>query len=158
MELLFQVLVVIAVLANAVIFGVDVFAAVVQRPALTCVDDATLTAMMGHGHRIADKRFPFFGISGVVSAVLACGVALAQGRGAAADATGLAVVVLVAWLVIFARISAPVNKRLTAAAMAGEVPADARALQDRWESVINVRVALQTIALAALCVALVTAR
>jgi hypothetical protein len=37
------------------------------------------------------------------------------------------------------------------------VPGDARQLQARWDSVINARVALQTLALAALCVALAAA-
>jgi len=50
-----------------------------------------------------------------------------------------------------------VNATLTAAALAQDVPSDVRALQARWDSVINARVALQTLALAALCVALVTA-
>jgi len=50
-----------------------------------------------------------------------------------------------------------VNTALTAAALADRVPDDARQLQARWDSVINARVALQTIALAALCVALAAA-
>jgi hypothetical protein len=37
------------------------------------------------------------------------------------------------------------------------VPDDARQLQARWDSVIDGRVALQTIALGALCVALAAA-
>jgi DNA-binding transcriptional regulator YbjK len=51
-----------------------------------------------------------------------------------------------------------VNTALTAAALAARVPDDARQLQARWDSVINARVALQTIVLAALCVGLATAR
>ena len=46
------------------------------------------------------------------------------------------------------------NTALTAAALPGRVRDDARQLQARWDSVINARVALQTLALAALCVAL----
>jgi hypothetical protein len=46
---------------------------------------------------------------------------------------------------------------LTAAALADQVPADARQLQARWDSVINLRVALQTLALTGLCVALAAA-
>ncbi|UUO00839.1 hypothetical protein M4D79_18950 [Mycolicibacterium novocastrense] len=58
---------------------------------------------------------------------------------------------------VYTRISKPVNAVLSAAAVAGEVPADVRRLQTRWESVIDVRVAVQAIALTALCVALVAA-
>ena len=46
------------------------------------------------------------------------------------------------------------NTALTAAALAGCVPDNARELQARWDSVINGRVALQTLALAARCVGL----
>ncbi|MCY1696338.1 hypothetical protein [Curtobacterium sp. SL109] len=54
------------------------------------------------------------------------------------------------------RISALVNARLTAAADAHETPADARALQERWDRVIVLRATLQGVALLALGVALVT--
>jgi hypothetical protein len=66
-------------------------------------------------------------------------------------------VVLAAWLVIYARISAPVNHALTAAATAGDVPPGARALQRRWDRVITARAILQGIAVAALCAALILA-
>jgi hypothetical protein len=51
-----------------------------------------------------------------------------------------------------------VNARLTAAAIADEVPPDARQLQARWDSVINARVALQAVALTALCIGLAAAQ
>ena len=53
--------------------------------------------------------------------------------------------------------SKPVNIALTAAAVADRVPANARELQARWDSVINARVALQALALGALCVGLAAA-
>jgi hypothetical protein len=34
-------------MATAVVYGTDVFCALVQRPALVRVDDATLTSVMG---------------------------------------------------------------------------------------------------------------
>lgn len=49
------------------------------------------------------------------------------------------------------------NTALTAAAVADRVPGDARQLQARWDSVIDGRAALQTLALAALCVGLAAA-
>ncbi|WP_454167946.1 hypothetical protein [Microbacterium lacticum] len=63
-------------------------------------------------------------------------------------------VLLLAWLGIFARISAPINKRLSAAAYAGDVPRDAGALQERWDSVIVLRAVIQGLALTLLCVSL----
>jgi hypothetical protein len=50
-----------------------------------------------------------------------------------------------------------VNTILTAAAVADRVPGDARQLQAGWDSVIDGRVSLQTIALAARCVGLAAA-
>src|SRR6266566_1850149 len=48
----------IAVLSTGVIYGTDAFCALVQRPALAGVDDATLTAVMGNVHRFGDRRLP----------------------------------------------------------------------------------------------------
>jgi hypothetical protein len=59
------------------------------------------------------------------------------------------------WLLIYRSVSAPVNRRLTAAAHDGRIPGDARALQRRWDRVINARAALQTAAVAALSAALI---
>ena len=58
----------IAVLSTGVVDGTDVFCAVVQRPALPRVDDATLTAVMGNVHRFADRRLPAPGILGLIAA------------------------------------------------------------------------------------------
>ena len=78
----------------------------------------------------------------------------ASGHWVSAAAAALATLALVIFLAIYNRVSKPVNTALTAAALADKVPGDARQLQARWDSVINARVALQTLALAALCVAL----
>jgi hypothetical protein len=66
----------------------------------------------------------------------------------------LATLALIIFIAVYNRVSKPVNTALTAAALADRVPRDARQLQARWDSVIDARVALQTIALVALCVAL----
>lgn len=65
------------------------------------------------------------------------------------------VVASVAWLVIYSRISAPINARLTAAALSGETPADTRLLQTRWDSVITARSALQLLTMLSLGVLLI---
>ena len=77
-----------------------------------------------------------------------------SGHWVSTAAAALATLALVVFLAIYNRVSKPVNTALTAAALADRVPGDARRLQARWDSVINARVALQTLALAALCVAL----
>ncbi|MEW1720677.1 DUF1772 domain-containing protein [Streptomyces sp. NPDC093109] len=156
MGTLSQVLAVVAILANSVVYGTDTFCALVQRPALAQVDDAALTSVMGQVHRYGDRRMPVPGAVGLIAAVLASVLAAVDGRSTEAVACAVASVALIGWLVVYARISAPVNKRLTAAALAGTTPDDARSLQRTWDGVINLRVALQSLALIALCVAVAT--
>jgi hypothetical protein len=107
MTALGQVLIVISVLAGGIIYGTDVFSAIVLRPALALVDDRTLVSAMGRVHDFGDR-------------------------------------------------SAPVNARLTAASQRGELPPDARLLQQRWDSVITARSGLQMVAILALCTVLIT--
>jgi hypothetical protein len=153
----FEVLAVLAVLANAVVYGTDVFGALVLRPAVAAVDDRTLTQLLGHVHRVADRRIAACAIGGLGLAAATTVVAAGSGRGTSAVAAGVATLALIAFAVVYTRISKPVNVALTAAAVADRVPADARALQARWDSVIDARVALQTVALLGLLGALVAA-
>jgi hypothetical protein len=154
MDTLVELLAGLAVLANAVVYGTDVFGAIVLRPAVAAVDDRTLTQLLGQVHRIADRRFPVVGAVGLLAAAATTVLAAESGRPVSGVAGGVATVALVVFLVVYGRVSKPVNTALTAAAVADRVPDDARQLQARWDSVIAARVALQTTALAALCVAL----
>ena len=60
----------IAVLGTAVVYGTDVFCAIVQRPALALVDDRALLAVMGNIHRYGDRRMPVPGVLGLVAAAI----------------------------------------------------------------------------------------
>jgi hypothetical protein len=157
MRPLIEILAGLAILANAVIYGTDVFGAIVQRPAIASVDDLALTQVMGHIHRVADRRLAAFSIGGMIAATVTVALAAAAGHWVSTAAGALAVLALITFVVIYTRISKPVNIALTAAAVADRVPGNARELQARWDSVINGRVALQTLSLAALCVALAAA-
>ncbi|MEU5083599.1 MULTISPECIES: DUF1772 domain-containing protein [Streptomyces] len=150
MTLLHGILSGIALLSVAVIYGTDVFSALVQRPAMARVDDEVLTATMGFIHLYGDKRLSVPGVIGVVATALTTGAAAFTGNTVALVAGAVALVLLIVWLVIYGRISAPVNKKLTAAAVAGVTATGARQLQLTWDSVINVRVLLQGLALCAL--------
>jgi hypothetical protein len=152
MHLAAHVAALVAVMSTGVVYGTDVFFALVQRAALARVDDATLTAVMGNVHRFADRRMPVPGVLGVVGAAAACVFAALADRPAASVAAGAAFAVLVVWLVIYLRVSAPINRTLTVAADSHETPANVRSLQRRWDSVIVVRAILQGLAIAGLCV------
>ncbi len=157
MRTLIEVLAGLAILANAVTYGTDVFGAIVLRPAIAAVDDRTLTQLLGHIHRIADRRIAAIAISGLLAAVATTAVAAASERWVSTGAGALATLALIVFSAVYTRISKPVNAALTAAALADRVPADTRRLQARWDSVLDARVALQTIALAALGVGLAAA-
>ncbi|MDQ4213544.1 DUF1772 domain-containing protein [Microbacterium capsulatum] len=144
-----------AIAAIAVIFGTDVVTAVVLRAVYAEVDERTLVQVVGRGHYYGDRRLPIVGIAGVVLTAATAALSAFWGSAAATVLAVAALAALLAWLVLFGRISKPINTTLTAAALAGTVPGDARALQDRWESILPARATLQGLALVLLCVALV---
>jgi hypothetical protein len=144
----------IGVLGTAVVFGTDVFCAMVQRPALARVDDRALVAVMGYVHRYGDRRMPIPGVIGLVAAATSAAVAAAAGSWAAAIMATVALALLLVWLALYIKVSAPINRQLTAAAQASQIPSNARALQAYWDRIINARAALQGVAVCALCVAL----
>ena len=146
----------IAVVSIGVVYGTHVFCAVVQRPALARVDDATLTAIMGNVHRFGDQRLPIPGILGIIAAATACVLAALASRPFAAATAGAALALLVGWVIVYLRISAPINRLLTAAADNHESPANARDLQADWDRIIVPRAVLQGLAVGALCVNLIS--
>jgi len=153
--LLAQLAALVAILSTGVVYGTDAFCALVQRPALARVDDATLTAVMDNVHRYGDRRMPAPGILGLIAAA-ASAIAVVAGHPAESVTAGVAFFLLVGWVVLYLRISAPINRTLTAAADAHETPANARALQRDWDRIIVPRAALQGLAVAALGVSLIS--
>jgi hypothetical protein len=145
---------VIAVLGTAVVYGTDVFCALVQRPALARIDEGALLAVMGNMHRYGDRRMPVPGVLGLVAAAISAVFAAASGRWAQAGAAGTSVVLLLVWLLVYLRVSAPINRQLVAGVDRPEVPTNARALQRNWDKVITIRATLQGLAVAGLCLAL----
>lgn len=150
-----KTLIVISVLATAVVYGTDVFCALVQRPALAAVDDRALVALMGNVHRYGDRRMPVPGVLGGVTAIAGATLFAVAGQWAQAITAAFAVVMLLAWIALYGWVSAPINRQLTTAASSGRVPANARMLQSNWDGIINARAILQGLALAALCLTLI---
>jgi hypothetical protein len=144
----------VAILGIAVVYGTDVFCALVLRPALARVDDHSLVSVMGSVHRYGDKRMPLPGVVGMIAAAASTALAAASGHWVAAAAAGTAVVLLLVWLAFYLTVSKPINQQLTAAADTDQVPANARLLQHNWDRIINARAVLQGLATAAMCVAL----
>jgi hypothetical protein len=154
LDLIARAAALIAVLGTAVVYGTDVFCAIVLRPALASVDDDALVAVTGSVHRYGDRRMPVPWVLGFVATAASAVLAGVTAHWTQAIAAGAALVLLVVWLVLYARVSAPINRQLTAAADARRPLPNGRALQAKWDSIIAARAMLQGLALAALCVAL----
>ncbi|MGH9208034.1 MAG: DUF1772 domain-containing protein [Acidimicrobiales bacterium] len=150
-----KILALVSVLGTAVVYGTDVFCAVVQRPALAVVDDRALVAVMGNVHRYGDRRMPIPGVLGGVAAIASAAVFAVAGQWAQTITAALAVAILLAWIVLYVRVSAPINRQLTQAAASRQVPPNAHVLQSNWDRIINARAILQGLALTALCLTLI---
>lgn len=155
MDALAAISAVVAMLAVGVVYGTDVFSAIALRPALLRVDDSALTSVMGNVHRFADRRMRLPGILGLAATAAAAALAAAFGHPFASLSAGAALILLVVWMILYVRISAPINRRLTSAADSGTVPDDARTLQDSWDRIIVLRARLQGLALLALSLSLI---
>jgi hypothetical protein len=146
----------VAIVSTGVVYGTDAFCALVHRPALARVDDATLIAVMGNVHRYGDRRMPAPGILGIITAAAALVLPAVAGHPAESVAAGVAFLLLVGWVVLYLRNSAPINRILTAAADTHETPASARALQRAWDRIIVPRAVVQGLVVAALGVSLIS--
>jgi len=137
----------VAILSGAVIYGTDVFCALVVRPAAAGAADASIADLIGRVHEYGDRRLPLPGVVAILATALS-GVTAPDN--AARMIGAIAFLALLAWLAIYLRISAPINAKLRAAAASGSVPSDTSELQHRWDRVIWPRAALQGVALASL--------
>jgi hypothetical protein len=141
-----------ALLSTGVVYGTDVFFALVARPALRRADDASMTRVLGHLHAVGDARMPLFGATGLLATA---GLALAAGgwHTRPGSLALLALLGLLTHLLVYLRVAKPVNEAQTAAAQHDIIPPDARALQTRWDSVIGLRAGALTLAMIALLAA-----
>jgi Domain of unknown function (DUF1772) len=131
------VLVSVALLSAGVIYGTDMFFAVVGRSALARVGDAGLTEVMGRLHEVGDARMPVFGAAALLTSLA---LVFTAGLGSAASFCSLgAVIGLGLQVSAYVAVAQPVNRAQTAAARQGVTPAAARELQRRWDSVISLR-------------------
>ena len=147
-----QGLAALALLSTGVVYGTDVFFALVARPALRRADAASLTRVLGHLHAVGDTRMPLFGATGLLATAV---LALAAGgwHTRPGSLALLALLGLLTHLAVYLRVAKPVNQAQTAAAQHDSIPPDARALQTRWDSVIYLRAGALTLAMSTLLAA-----
>ena len=147
----------VGVLTAAIGYGTDVFEAVVQRPALAKVDDATVAAVMGRVHEYGDRRLPIPGTVATVATAVATVTAALSGSVGRTVVVAVALLALLLWSGLYLRVAAPINRVFIDAAHAHSTPNDTRSLQERWESVITARALLTATAVTGLALALVLA-
>jgi hypothetical protein len=151
MNLFINVLHVSAILSIGVLYGVDVFFTVIGRKALSQSSDAGMTEVIGRIHEVADVRMPIFGAVALVSTLALAAAQWFNSAPASALAWSLtALIAQIVFLVVYSAVSKPVNVALTRAAQSGQVPANARLLQNRWDSVITLRAGLLLLTLLSL--------
>ena len=138
------------IMAAGIIYGTDVFCAIVQRPALTRLDDATVAAVMGRVHQYGDRRLPIPGVIGILAAAVTTVARAISGSPAGVVMACTALFATLVWLSLYLRVAAPVNRALTAAAIAHVTPANSRSLQSRWDSIITPRALLMAVAVGGL--------
>lgn len=137
-----------AIVATAIVFGTDVFFALVGKKAAAKSKESSVADMMGHFHEVADARMPFIGATAVVTTLLQvifAGVQTISGQ--------LAIISLAALLVhlfIYLTIAKPVNNIMVEGVKFGRLVDNVRQLQQRWDKVINLRAALLLIAITGL--------
>jgi len=146
--LLLHILNGIAIVATAVVFGTDVFFALVGKKAATKSKDTSIADVMGHFHEVADARMPVIGATAIVSTLLQ--VLIAGFHTIQAQLAALSLVALLIHLTIYLTVARPVNNVMVDVVKFGRMVNNIRELQQRWDKVIGLRAALLFIAITGL--------
>jgi hypothetical protein len=140
----------VGILSTAVVFGTDMFFLTVGRPALRLASQSAATEVMGFVHLFGDARMPIWGVLAILSNLLLALFSRSGHRGFYL----LSLSVLILFVVIYDRLSKPINRLQTEAAKTGGRLDSARALQASWDRSLKMRVPLLAVSMLAQCVAL----
>jgi hypothetical protein len=140
----------VGILSTSVVFGTDMFFLTVGRPALRLASQSAATEVMGFVHLFGDARMPIWGVLAILSNLLLALFSRSGHRGFYL----LSLAVLILFVVIYDRLSKPINRLQTEAAKTGERLDSARALQASWDRSLMMRIPLLAVSMLAQCVAL----
>ena len=143
-----EILLILAVLSTGIVYGTDVFFALIVKKAVKKSDDSSIADLIGWIHLIADKRMPPIGITSIISSVLF--ICLNGLTGTPGWLALTAVASLLGHLAIYLTFSKPINSDMSLAARDKIKLHNIRALQQKWDSVISIRAILLTIAMISL--------
>jgi hypothetical protein len=140
----------VGILSTAVVCGTDMFFLTVGRPALRLASPSAATEVMGFFHVFGDARMPVWGVSAILSNFL---LALLSRSGPRVFYF-VSLSMLILFVVVYNRLSKPINRLQTEAAKTGRRLDNARELQASWDRSVMIRTPLLVASLLAQCLAL----
>jgi hypothetical protein len=143
----------VGILSTAVVYGTDMFFLTIGRPALRLASPSAGTEVMGFFHMFADARMSVWGVLAILSNFLLA-VFSRSGQHWFYFASLL---MLILFVVIYARLSKPINQIQTEAAKNRASLDNGRELQASWDRVLIIRVPLLVVSLLAQCLVLLVA-
>src|SRR5215813_15011364 len=106
----------IGILCTAVLCGTDIFFLTVGRPALKLASSSAGTEVMGFLHLFGDARMPIWGVLAILSNILLAVFSRNEQRWF----YFASLLMLILFVVAYARLSKPINRLQTEAAKTGE--------------------------------------
>jgi len=143
----------IGILSTAVLCGTDMFFLTIGRPALRLASPSAGTEVMGFLHMFADARMPIWGVSAILSNLLLAVFSRSEQRWFYLASF----VMLILFVILYNRLSKPINRLQTEAAKTGKSLNNGRELQASWDRVLLIRVPLLVVSLLAQCFVLLVA-
>jgi hypothetical protein len=143
----------VGILSTAVVCGTDMFFLTIGRPALRLASPSAGTEVMGFFHMFADVRMPIWGVSAILCNLLLAVLSRSEQRWFYLAS----LLMLILFVIIYARLSKPINQIQTEAAKGGKSLSNARELQAAWNRSLIIRVPLLVVSLLAQCLALLIA-
>ena len=140
----------VGILSTAVVCGTDMFFLTVGRPALRLASPSAGTEVMGFIHMFGDARMPIWGVLAILSNFLLALFSRSGHRGFHFASLSM----LILFVVIYNRLSKPINQLQTEAAKTGERLDNAGELQASWDRSVMIRTPLLVASLIAQCLAL----
>ena len=143
----------VGILSTAVVFGTNMFFLTIGRSALRLASPAAGTEIMGFFHMFADARMPIWGVSAILSNFLLVLFSWAGQRWFYLAS----LLMLILFVIIYNRLSKPINRLQTEAAKNGERLNNGRELQASWDRSLIIRVPLLVVSLLAQSLVLLVA-
>ena len=143
----------VGILSTAVVFGTDMFFLTIGRPALRLASPSAGTEIMGFFHMFADARMPIWGVLAILSNLPLAVLSKSTERWFYAASLST----LILFVVVYNRLSKPINRLQTEAAKTGQTLNNGRELQASWDRSLMIRVPLLVASLLSQCLVLLVA-